>query len=105
MCIVLARCIGIIECYFLLEPLILITLGALYWSFQRTIGEQIMFKENAGTVRILGVPMDLGQSRRGVDMGPSAIRYAGLQARLKRLGSSISHATNLIVSPVRKFHR
>ena len=30
------------------------------------------------TVRILGVPMDLGADRRGVDMGPSAIRYAGL---------------------------
>ncbi len=100
MCVVLARCIGIIECYFLLEPLILITLGALYWSFQRTIGEQIMFKENAGTVRILGVPMDLGQSRRGVDMGPSAIRYAGLQARLERLGYSISDAGNVIVPPV-----
>lgn len=37
-------------------------------------------------VRIIGVPMDLGQSRRGVDMGPSAVRYAGLQARLERLG-------------------
>ena len=28
-------------------------------------------------VTIIGVPMDLGQTRRGVDMGPSAIRYAG----------------------------
>jgi arginase len=37
-------------------------------------------------VRILGTPMDLGQQRRGVDMGPSAIRYAGLQERLARLG-------------------
>jgi arginase len=37
-------------------------------------------------VRIFGVPMDLGQNRRGVDMGPSAIRYAGLQDRLRRLG-------------------
>ncbi len=40
----------------------------------------------AGEVRIFGVPMDLGQKRRGVDMGPSAIRYAGLQKRLLRLG-------------------
>jgi arginase len=38
------------------------------------------------TIRILGAAMDLGQSRRGVDMGPSAIRYAGLQERLQRLG-------------------
>ena len=35
---------------------------------------------------ILGVPMDLGASRRGVDMGPSAIRIAELQSRLERLG-------------------
>ena len=35
----------------------------------------------AQKVRIIGVPMDLGQSRRGVDMGPSALRGAGLQAR------------------------
>jgi len=34
------------------------------------------------TVRILGVPMDLGADRRGVDMGPSAIRYAGLADQL-----------------------
>ncbi len=36
-------------------------------------------------VAILGVPMDLGASRRGVDMGPSAIRIAGLRERLKTL--------------------
>src|SRR5712692_2030561 len=35
-------------------------------------------------IRIIGVPMDLGQSRRGVDMGPSALRVAGLQSRLKQ---------------------
>lgn len=34
---------------------------------------------------IIGVPMDLGQNRRGVDMGPSAIRYAGVIERLERL--------------------
>ena len=32
---------------------------------------------------IIGMPMDLGQMRRGVDMGPSAIRYAGMVERLK----------------------
>ncbi|KGR81562.1 arginase [Lysinibacillus odysseyi 34hs-1 = NBRC 100172] len=41
------------------------------------------------TVGIVGVPMDLGQERRGVDMGPSAIRYAGLQDRLLSLGYSV----------------
>ena len=37
-------------------------------------------------IRLLGVPLDLGQSRRGVDMGPSAVRVAGLEARLEALG-------------------
>ncbi|MEK4029144.1 arginase [Pseudobacillus sp. FSL P4-0506] len=37
-------------------------------------------------ISIIGVPMDLGQTRRGVDMGPSAIRYAGLSERLENLG-------------------
>src|SRR5215211_1250584 len=35
---------------------------------------------------IIGAPLDLGAGRRGVDMGPSAIRYAGLQDRLSALG-------------------
>ena len=37
-------------------------------------------------VAIIGVPLDLGAGRRGVDMGPSAIRYAGLEPRLAELG-------------------
>jgi arginase len=37
-------------------------------------------------VDVIGVPMDLGASRRGVDMGPSAVRYANLQAQLQKLG-------------------
>jgi arginase len=37
-------------------------------------------------VDVIGVPMDLGASRRGVDMGPSAIRYAKLYDRLRELG-------------------
>ena len=37
------------------------------------------------TVRVIGVPMDLGADRRGVDMGPSAIRYAGLADQLEAL--------------------
>lgn len=37
------------------------------------------------TVRVIGVPMDLGADRRGVDMGPSAIRYAGLADELQAL--------------------
>jgi len=37
-------------------------------------------------VHIIGVPLDLGQGRRGVDMGPSALRIAGLDQRLAALG-------------------
>ncbi|MBB1078037.1 arginase [Rhodoferax sp. 4810] len=37
-------------------------------------------------VRIIGVPMDLGQNHRGVDMGPSALRYANLAGCLRELG-------------------
>ncbi len=49
------------------------------------------------TIRVIGVPMDLGQSRRGVDMGPSAVRYAGLQSRLARLGHVVRDEGNLHV--------
>ena len=51
----------------------------------------------AQKVRIIGVPMDLGQSRRGVDMGPSALRVAGLQARLKHLGHQVEDIGNIPV--------
>jgi arginase len=43
-------------------------------------------EENAQAVAIIGATLDLGAGRRGVDMGPSAIRYAGLEARIERLG-------------------
>ncbi|WP_251555523.1 arginase [Neobacillus muris] len=39
---------------------------------------------------IIGMPMDLGQMRRGVDMGPSAIRYAGINEKLKPLFSELA---------------
>jgi arginase len=51
----------------------------------------------AQKIRIIGVPMDLGQSRRGVDMGPSALRVAGLQARLKQLGHQVEDIGNIAV--------
>ncbi|MCP3914757.1 MAG: arginase [bacterium] len=38
------------------------------------------------TVALVGVPMDLGGGRRGVDMGPSAIRIAGLESAVRKLG-------------------
>jgi arginase len=41
------------------------------------------------SVQIIGVPLDLGGNRRGVDMGPSALRIAGLADRIARLGYSV----------------
>lgn len=41
---------------------------------------------SSARVDIIGVPMDLGASRRGVDMGPSAVRYAALHDQLRALG-------------------
>ena len=41
-------------------------------------------------VAVIGAALDLGAGRRGVDMGPSAIRYAGLDARIEELGRASS---------------
>jgi len=53
------------------------------------------------TVQIIGVPIDLGQSHRGVDLGPGALRYAGLASRLEKLGYQVYDSGNLPV-PVRE---
>ena len=50
-----------------------------------------------GTVQLIGVPMDLGASRRGVDMGPSAMRLSSLTAQLERLGLTVQDAGNVAV--------
>ncbi|MGH9473086.1 MAG: arginase [Terriglobales bacterium] len=47
------------------------------------------------TIRVIGVPLDLGQDRRGVDMGPAAVRAAGLLTRLERLGYQVEDAGNV----------
>ncbi len=49
-------------------------------------------------IRVIGVPLDLGQSRRGVDMGPSAVRVAGLEARLEAIGHKVEDAGNVAVA-------
>jgi arginase len=48
-------------------------------------------------IKILGVPFDLGQERRGVDMGPFAVRAAGLNHALKSLGHHVEDAGNIHV--------
>jgi arginase len=51
-------------------------------------------------VAVIGAPLDLGAGRRGVDMGPSAIRYAGLEQLLsEKLGVQVSDTGN-VISPV-----
>lgn len=50
------------------------------------------------SVEIVGVPMDLGGNRRGVDMGPSAVRYAGLASRLEKLGFRVKDRGNIGVA-------
>lgn len=49
-------------------------------------------------ISLLGVPMDLGQMRRGVDMGPSAIRYAGVVERLEQLGYTVKDRGNVQIA-------
>ena len=46
----------------------------------------VMSNEATRDVAVIGAALDLGAGRRGVDMGPSAIRYAGLEARIEELG-------------------
>ncbi len=54
-------------------------------------------------IRVIGVPLDLGQSRRGVDMGPSAVRVAGLASRLEALGHQVHDSGNVgVVQPEQK---
>ena len=49
-------------------------------------------------VAIIGAELDLGAGRRGVDMGPSAIRYAGLGERLEELGVVVSDRGNVVTA-------
>src|SRR6476660_1803411 len=48
------------------------------------------------SAHLIGVPLDLGAGRRGVDMGPSAIRIAGLSERLSSLGYSVTDRGDLV---------
>jgi arginase len=63
-------------------------------SQMRAVGMQA---QPTRRIRILGVPLDMGASRRGVDMGPSAMRVAGLEARLEALGHRVVDGGNIRV--------
>ncbi len=47
------------------------------------------------TIQIIGVPLDLGASRRGTDMGPSALRIAGLGAALRKMGYRVAREDDI----------
>ena len=49
-------------------------------------------------ISVIGVPLDLGADRRGVDMGPSAIRHAGMKERLEVLGYNINDTGDIMVN-------
>ena len=49
-------------------------------------------------IDLIGVPMDLGANRRGVDMGPSALRYAGVAAALTRMGHRVRETGDVAVA-------
>jgi arginase len=60
----------------------------------------VSVESNEREVTVIGGTLDLGAGRRGVDMGPSAIRYAGLEQQLAdRLGVAVTDAGN-VISPV-----
>ena len=49
------------------------------------------------TIQVIGFPMDLGADRRGVDMGPAAIRIAGLLETVAALGYRVEDAGDIAV--------
>lgn len=57
------------------------------------------------SISLIGMPMDLGQGRRGVDMGPSAIRYASAQSLLESLGYDVEDLGDLPVPTPESRHQ
>src|SRR5690348_14783546 len=55
-------------------------------------------------IAIIGAPMDLGAGRRGVDMGPSALRLAGLDERIAELGYEVDDLGNIPVAQPESTH-
>ncbi len=55
-------------------------------------------------IAVIGAPLDLGQDRRGVDMGPSAFRVAGLDRKLKALGYEVEDMGNVQVDQQENSH-
>ena len=61
-----------------------------------------MNKHKQQTVTIIGFLIDFGSGRRGVDMGPSALRIAGLENRLKQLGCNVKDTGDIVIEIMEK---
>ncbi len=61
-----------------------------------------MKNSHSKVVNIIGFPMDLGADRRGVDMGPSAIRIAGIKEKLEKLGYKIIDSGDIYIQIMEK---
>jgi arginase len=66
--------------------------------FGRQDPERMRRMQERPMVELVGVPMDLGGNRRGVDMGPSGIRYAGLANKLAEIGYRVRDRGNIRVA-------
>ncbi len=66
-------------------------------SAPKSSGKPAAKVEPRHLIDVLGVPMDLGGARRGTDMGPSAIRIAGLEEKLEQLGYDVRDSGDLHV--------
>ena len=54
-------------------------------------------------IAIIGVPLDLGAGTRGVNLGPDAIRYAGVEERLKNIGYNVEDLGDIPVNRSQAF--
>lgn len=61
-----------------------------------------MKKSQAKKVNIIGFPIDLGSGRRGVDMGPSAIRIAGIEKKLQKLGYKVIDSGDIFIQNIER---
>ena len=61
-----------------------------------------MKKPPVKIVNIIGFPMDIGSGRRGVDMGPSAIRIAGIEKKLQTLGYKVNDSGDIFIQNIER---
>lgn len=72
--------------------------------YNKRVATFVMGGHIMNKLSIIGVPMDLGQTRRGVDMGPSAIRYAGVIERIEKIGYSVEDKGNIEIALAERVH-